>query len=207
MRKGDDGARRGAEVSRRIRRPPLRLAAVGLACALAGAGCAGPGAESAPEMLESEAMARSLMEAWEAGDTETVVDLFRPDAVYDDFANQVQYRGVDEIVGYVSHAHSWATALSVDVTAVHASEDGAVVEWLFSAVQDGPMGQLVPEATGREIVLNGVTVIEVEGGAITRAADYIDTTPLILQVGGRIELPGGVVWTLDGIRREGGEGG
>ena len=55
------------------------------------------------------------------------------------------------------------------------------------------MGDRVPVATGREVVLNGVTIIEIEDGRIIRAADYTDTTPLMLQLGGRIELPGGVV--------------
>lgn len=197
--------RAGLERAIRARRLPA-AASVAVLVPLLLAACdpAGSGGE---RVLESEAVMRSLMEAWEAADTATLIELFRPDAVYDDFPNQVQYRGLDEIVGYVSHVHSWGTAINMDVTAVHASEDGAVAEWLFTAIQDRPMGQVVPEATGREIVLNGVTIIELEGGAITRAADYIDTTPLILQVGGRIELPGGVVWTLDGIRREEGGGG
>ena len=33
-----------------------------------------------------------------------------------------------------------------------------------------------------------------EGGRIMRAADYVDGVPLILQLGGSIELPGGGVW-------------
>lgn len=42
-----------------------------------------------------------------------------------------------------------------------------------------------------EVVLSGVTIIEMEGGRIMRAADYTDTQPLLLQLGARIELPGG----------------
>ena len=74
---------------------------------------------------------------------------------------------------------------------------GAVGEWLVAGVQARAMGDFVPLATGREVALNGVTIIEVEGGRIRRAADYLDTAPLVLQLGGRIELPGGRVLTLD----------
>jgi ketosteroid isomerase-like protein len=62
------------------------------------------------------------------------------------------------------------------------------------------MGDRLPVATGREVVLNGVTIIELRDGRIIRAADYIDTAPLLLQLGGRIELPGGVVIELEGVR-------
>ena len=61
-------------------------------------------------------------------------------------------------------------------------------------------GTVLPEATGREVVLNGVTIIEVEGGLIGRAADYIDGVPMILQLGGRIEYPGGAVRELEDVR-------
>jgi hypothetical protein len=53
------------------------------------------------------------------------------------------------------------------------------------------MGELVPVATGLEVVTNGVTIVEIDGGRIRRAADYMDTTPVLLQLGGRVELPGG----------------
>ena len=62
------------------------------------------------------------------------------------------------------------------------------------------MGERVPEASGREIVLNGVTVIEVEGGRILRAADYLDALPMVLQLGGRVEYPGGAVLELEDVR-------
>jgi ketosteroid isomerase-like protein len=62
------------------------------------------------------------------------------------------------------------------------------------------MGSQVPVGTGREIVLNGVTVIEIRDGRIIRAADYTDAGALMLQLGGRIELPGGGVVELEGAR-------
>ncbi len=66
-------------------------------------------------------------------------------------------------------------------------------------MQARPLGDLVPEATGREVLLNGVTIIELDGDRIIRAADYTDTAPMWLQLGGRIELPGGGVVGLDGL--------
>jgi len=153
-----------------------------------------------PQTLESEVIARTMLSIWESADTAAVLELFWPEAVYDDFPNQIQYRGVAEIASYLTYVHSWGTGVYMNVTQVHASETSATAEWVLSVIQDKPMGERVPEATGREVVLNGVTIIEIEGGLITRAADYVDVVPMVLQLGGRIEYPGGTVLELEDIR-------
>lgn len=148
----------------------------------------------------AELVVRTLMSTWSSADTAVILDLFWPEATYDDFANQVTYQGLEEIVGYVTQVHDWGDDVYMSVGAVHANENGAVAEWVFSAVQNRPMGDRLPVATGREVVVNGVTIVEMRGNRIVRAADYMDTTPLLLQLGGRIELPGGVVVELEGVR-------
>ena len=142
-----------------------------------------------------------LATAVESADTALILDLFWPEATYDDFANQHTYEGPQEIVGYLTGAHVWGDDIYMNIGRVHTAEGSAVGEWVFSAVQSRPMGDRVPVATGREVVLNGVTIIELRDGRIIRAADYTDTAPLMLQLGGRIELPGGVVIEQEDIGR------
>lgn len=158
------------------------------------AGCR-PSADQAAS--RNEYLVRTLVAAEEAADSATLAELFWPDATYDDYANQLQYRGIQEIVGYLTSVHSWGDDLYMDVGEVHASAEGAVAEWNFSIVQNRPMGDYVPMATGKDVVVNGVTIIEVDGGRIRRAADYLDSSQIWLQLGGRIELPGGHVIQLD----------
>jgi steroid delta-isomerase-like uncharacterized protein len=160
-------------------------------------GCSPTGDALPRALAENEIAIRSLMGLWESGQVEELTGFFWPDAVYDDFPNQTQHRGIEEIAGYVQHIHTWATGVTMGVTEVHVSESGAVAEWVFSAIQARPIPGQVPVATGREVVLNGVTIIEMDGGRIRRAADYIDVLPLVLQLGGKAELPGGVVMDLD----------
>jgi steroid delta-isomerase-like uncharacterized protein len=169
-----------------------------LVLAAACSGACAPTEEQA--VSQNELLARSLADAQQAADTATIMELFWPDAVYDDYASQLQYRGIEEIVGYVTSVHAWADDVYINVGEVHVSPAGAVAEWLFAAVQARPMGELVPVATNREVVVNGVTIIEVDGGRIRRAADYTDTTPLLLQLGGRMTLPGGGVVELPEAR-------
>jgi steroid delta-isomerase-like uncharacterized protein len=155
--------------------------------------------DSAPPraLAENELAIRNLLFSWESGNTAALAELFWPDAVYDDFPNQHQYRGVEEIAGYMTYIHTWATGVSMNVAEVHASETGAVAEWVLSAIQDAPIGDLVPVATGREVVLNGVTIIQTDGGRIRRAADYSDALPFVLQLGAEVLMPGGDTIRLD----------
>jgi ketosteroid isomerase-like protein len=147
---------------------------------------------------EAELTIRTLMAAWESADVAAIEELFWPDAVYDDFPNQHTYQGSQEIAGYVLALHDWADDVYFNVGQVHVTSDGAVAEWIFSAVQARPIGADVTVATGLEVVSNGVTVIQLDGDRIRRAADYMDTRPIMLQLGGRLEMPGGSVIELDG---------
>lgn len=169
---------------------------VGVAACLALAGCIATGPSDEQRAREAELVVRSLMAAWERGDADLVADLFRPDAVYDDFPNQHTYQGTQEIVGYVLALHDWADDVYFNVGQVHVTQTGAVAEWVFSAVQARPIGVDVPVATGLEVVTNGVTIVELDGDRIVRAADYMDTRPVMLQLGGRLEMPGGSVIEL-----------
>jgi len=163
-------------------------------------GACSPGTRSATSTAdgENELIARRVMAVWENADTATLVDLFAPNAVYDDFPNQQQYHGIQEIVGHVLDVQSWATNISMDVVDVHTGSSSATAEWTLSGVQNGPLGDVAPTATNREFLLNGVTIFEIANGRITRAADYWDTAPLVLQLGGKIVLPGGEVWQQNG---------
>jgi steroid delta-isomerase-like uncharacterized protein len=167
-------------------RPTVALAHGALALFAA---CAPP--EPSQLAARNAFLAESLLDAQQRADTAAILELFWPDAVYDDYANQHQHRGIEEILAYVTSAHAWADDVYFSVEAVHASDRGAVVEWLFAGVQARPVGDWAPVVTGRDVVLRGVTILEIEGGRIGRAADYLDTAPLALQLGGRIEMPGG----------------
>ena len=162
-------------------------------------GCARLSESEERRIQEAELTARSLMAAWQRADRELIEDLFWPEATYDDFPNQHTYQGIQEVLDYVQAMHAWADNVFMNVGRVHVTTSGAVVEWDFSAIQARPMGA-ISVGTGAEVVTNGVTILELRGDRIIRAADYTDTAPMMLQVGGRIELPGGTVMEMDRAR-------
>lgn len=178
---------------RRCRRvTSVRLTSVILLAALA-AGCAGRSA--APD--DSIRLARALMTIWESGDTSTLDDITTPDVVYDDVPNGTRFEGRDGVRRYVGHVHAWASDVEIEITRVHGGPHGAVAEWVMRGVQSRPIPGRVPEATNRRFALNGATLIELTDGQIARAADYIDVLGFVLQLGARVELPGGVVLPPD----------
>lgn len=127
------------------------------------------------------------------GDTATLDEITAPDVVYDDVPNGQRFEGREGVRRYIRHVHAWASQINIKVTRVHGSANTAVAEWVMSGVQDRPIPGRVPVATKRTFELKGVTLIEVRDGRITRAADYMDVLGFILQLGGRVELPGGIV--------------
>lgn len=165
-------------------------AALALACA--------PTEEQA--VSQNELIARRLIDAIQAADTVAIVQLFWPEATYDDYASQLQHRGIDEVLGYLTSIHDWADDVYLNVGQVHVSTTGAVAEWVFAGIQARPMGEMVTVGTGLEVTTNGVTILEIDGGRIRRGADYMDTAAMLLQLGGRVELPGGAVMELDVVR-------
>lgn len=146
-----------------------------------------------PEADLAEQRVRQLMQIWETGDASRLAEIASPELVYDDIPNGQRYEGLDGAQRYVGHVHSWASQVTIAVTAVHGGPDGAVAEWVMRGFQDRPIAGRVPAGTNRPFELNGATVVEVRDGRIIRAADYLDVLGFVLQLGAQVELPGGVV--------------
>ena len=162
------------------------------------AGCAQPA-----ELPERRV--RELMEIWETGEVERLDDIVAPAVVYDDVPNGERFSGLEGVRRYVGHVHSWAGQVEITISEVHSGEDTAIAEWVMRGIQDRPIPGRVPVATNRPFRLQGVTLVEIHDGRITRAADYIDVLGFVVQLGGRVELPGGVVIPPDSsAAREGG---
>ena len=151
------------------------------------AACAEPDGQS-PEHMVNE-----LMAAWESGEASRLAELMAPDVVYDDIPNGRSLQGIEESIAYVTHVHEWASNIEISVDRSFGNETDAVAEWTMTATQSDPIPGRIPVATGNQIALKGATLVHVENGKITRAADYLDTLGFVLQLGSEVSLPGGVV--------------
>jgi steroid delta-isomerase-like uncharacterized protein len=148
------------------------------------------GCSAAPD--EAEQRVRQLMEIWQTGDTARLDEITTADVVYDDVPNGERFKGLDGVRRYVRHVHAWAGGVRITVSAVHGGPRWAVAEWVMRGVQDRPIPGRIPVATNRAFELRGATLIELRDGRIARAADYMDVLGFVVQLGARVELPGGV---------------
>lgn len=141
----------------------------------------------------AEEAATELLAIWEFGDTSGISVLFSADAVYADVPNDRELVGIEQITGYVTHVHSWASDIEIAVQSLRATGESAAIEWVMTGVQDRPIRGMIPMATDRRFTIQGVTLVDVTDGRIHRAVDYIQVLPLIVQLGGYVTLPGGGV--------------
>jgi hypothetical protein len=81
----------------------------------------------------------------------------------------------------------------MEIREINVSENMGYVEWTMTAKQTGPIEGRVPIATNNNITLNGVTLMEYKDDKIIKAVDYMDVLGFVIQLGGKVELPGGVI--------------
>lgn len=168
-----------------------------MAVAIWVASCGTDSSEPAPILKENELTARLLISDFQSGDASNVSGIFAPTAVYEDNSSAREYQGLREIAGYIGSVQSWADGIVMTINEMQVWKTGAVIEWSLSAVQHRPIPGVVATVTGHEVVVNGVTVLEITDHRITRAADYMDDLTMMLQMGGELHMPGGVVLKND----------
>ena len=134
----------------------------------------------------------NLMELWETGDTLRTNEVFLRNCEYTDVANNTTLSGINGVNRYIGHVHNWASNTQMKIRDVKVSENMGYVEWTFTAVHSNPIKGRVPVATNKEITLNGVTLAEFKEGKIQKATDYMDVLGFVIQLGSKVELPGGV---------------
>lgn len=155
-----------------------------------------------PSPREADTLGRYLMEslvyARQTADTVMMEEIFLPDATYDDYPSQLQHQGIQDIVGFLTSIYEWGDDVYLTLGNVRTGPSSVVGEWYLAAVQSRPIPGVISSGTGREVGINGLTLLEIQGGKIVRAADYWDNAQLLLQLGARVELPDGTVLTGTG---------
>ena len=146
-----------------------------------------------PPVSNVEKLGQELMSLWETGDTLKTKNIFIKECTYTDVANNQVFSGVQEINKYISHIHDWASEIKMTTRNIKVSNEIGYIEWTLNAKQTKPIKGRIPVATNNDITLKGVTLIEVKNGKIEKASDYMDVLGFVMQLGSKIELPGGLV--------------
>ena len=145
------------------------------------------------EILITEKLGTRLMSIWESGDSLQVDEIFHINSEYVDTPNHHIFKGRNGAKDYISHIHSWGSNIEMKIRNKEFSEDHGYIEWTLTATQSNPIIGRVPVATNKEITINGITLIETKDDLIIKATDYLDALGFVLQLGSKVELPGGIV--------------
>lgn len=160
--------------------------ALGIALLLAaGLSCSRGQPQESPS--QPKQLARRLYLAWSEHDLDEIAAIFAPDGTYEDVPPARSYRGPEEIKGFLTAIWSWAPNVQFEVTSLAVAGDTVVAEWVMSGTQTGAIGQI--PAIGNDFSVRGVSVMEIEGGRITRNSDYYDLSSLLVQFGVRYAAP------------------
>lgn len=153
--------------------------------------------ESNPKVKEnydlSIQLTKELILLWESGDTLKTSTIFHKNCEYTDTANNYTFKGIEGVNKYVSHIHNWASDVKMEIRKLNVSEKMGYVEWTLTGKHTSPIAGRVPIATNKDIALNGVTLLEFDKQKIIKASDYMDVLGFVIQLGSKVELPGGVV--------------
>ena len=125
----------------------------------------------------SKSIGQKWIDGWNAGDPGLLVATFTPDAVYEDIAFGVKKQGSAELRELHKSDHDDVGGFYVKLIASHVADGHGTVEWRYGGKDVGLF------KTGKPFEVQGVSVIEVRGGRISRNLDYYDAATIMKQVG------------------------
>ena len=135
-----------------------------------------------PEALEG-AIAR-YNDAWNAHDLDAIMDMHAPDMVFcnNTAGERAEGEAVREHIGSIFA--TWPD-IRFEGRRTYARDGLVVQEWTATATHANEMrrGDLVAEATGKQISWDGVDVIPFENGLVKRKDVYSDSVSILRQLG------------------------
>ena len=123
-------------------------------------------------------------EAWNAHDVDAIMAMHAPDMVFENHTagERAEGEAVREHVATIFE--SWPD-LTFETRRLYVRDDLIVQEWTATATHSRTMrrGDLVAEASGKAVRWEGMDIIPVRDGLITRKDVYSDSVSILRQVG------------------------
>ena len=123
-------------------------------------------------------------QAWNAHDVDAIMAMHAPDMVFENHTagERAEGEAVREHVAAIFD--SWPD-ITFETRRLYVRDDLIVQEWTASATHSRSMrrGDLVAEASGKAVRWDGMDIIPVRDGLITRKDVYSDSVSILRQVG------------------------
>lgn len=136
-------------------------------------------------MADNAEFVRSLYEAWNRRDFDTIAQACTPDTLITDVGSGATFRGPDGVLAYNT---AWAEGFpdgQITVDRVIEAGDTVVAEFTGRGTHTGPLvgpgGTIAP--TGRSVTLHLCDVLDLGDGTLHSQRAYYDSGALLAQLG------------------------
>ena len=124
---------------------------------------------------------RTLFDAIQARDFDTLRALYHPDCVYR-VGDGIEQEGPETVAADVRGFTTAFPDLAIEVRRqLLPDDDVSIVEYAFSGTHQGPLEAIA--ATGKRVDVVACSVIDARNGKIAREHDYYDAMALMSQLG------------------------
>jgi steroid delta-isomerase-like uncharacterized protein len=123
-------------------------------------------------------------EAWNAHDVDAIMAMHAPDMVFENHTAGERAEG-EAVREHVAAIFEGWPDITFETRRLYVRDDLIVQEWTATATHSRTMrrGDLVAEASGKAVRWEGMDIIPVRDGLITRKDVYSDSVSILRQVG------------------------
>jgi steroid delta-isomerase-like uncharacterized protein len=123
-------------------------------------------------------------EAWNAHDVDAIMAMHAPDMVFENHTAGERAAG-EAVREHVAAIFEGWPDITFETRRLYVRDDLIVQEWTATATHSRTMrrGDLVAEASGKAVRWEGMDIIPVRDGLITRKDVYSDSVSILRQVG------------------------
>ena len=134
--------------------------------------------------LDFLTVATEYMQIWNAGN-DGLLDKFATPGIVVEYTHfEKVYRGIEEYKAMLKMTHQFFPDLKIAIKEILLSEDKSkgTVLWEYSGTHK--TGNLFGiDASGKKVNVNGITILETEGGLVRKEKGIVDNLTLIMQLG------------------------
>ena len=129
---------------------------------------------------DAKQFVENLWAAWNSHDWEKTSLFYTDDCVMEDLPSRICH-GKRELAAYYNDLLIGYPDLNFAAKSCFSSGNQIATEWMMSGTHTGNSPRF--KATGKRFSIPGVSILEIQGGKITRETDYWNMYSLLQQLG------------------------
>jgi steroid delta-isomerase-like uncharacterized protein len=136
---------------------------------------------------QAKVLADRSLKVWNEGNLELLEEYMAPDVIRHEYGVREELVGIDAIKMYIAGNRKAFPDLNITIDKIIVNDDMMVWFWTYSGTNTGPFWD--DPATGRKVILPGVTIVRVANGKAVEIWDFYNTLDMMEQVGFTLTPP------------------